>query len=324
MKLLEINGKITSKHSYNFLMRIATIIITYNAMPWIEKCLNSIQNSSLSSHVYIRDNGSTDGTQEYIQSHFPEVRFSQSVENLGFGKANNLELESAYKDGADFFFLLNQDAYLFPDTLEKLMKVAQNNPEFGIISPIHLAGDEKTLDFGFRNYIKRDQTSNHLLSDLLVEKNSLNDIYELDFINAAAWLLPKSTLEKVGGFSPLFFHYGEDRNYVNRVHSNYLKVGFNTKSYVIHDRKQQASNSSQKYPYLRLSYQISLQDKNLNLENYQSVYAKKMMKNIFLLQFNHLHKNWNEYKYLRANKKRLQSFLQKEKEPNAFLNLTIK
>ncbi len=283
---------------------IATIIITYNAMPWIEKCLKSIQNSSLSSHVYIRDNGSTDGTQEYIQSHFTEVRFSQSVENLGFGKANNLEIESAYKEGAEYFFLLNQDTYLFPDTLEKLMKVAQNNPEFGIISPIHLAGDEKTLDFGFRNYIRRTTVANHYLSDIMVDANTTQELYQLDFINAAAWLLPKHTIEKVGGFNPLFFHYGEDREYMNRVAFHELKAGFVPHCYMVHDRIQKDKKlKGQNTPVTRSL--IILLNPNDSYTFYKSVIdeIKSILKHLIGLNFNEISINSNVLFFLFKNRK---------------------
>ena len=95
------------------------------------------------------DNGSTDGTQEYIQKNFPEVDFIQSPENLGFGKANNLGIEKAYKEGADFFYLMNQDAWIFEDSIQKMIDVYENYPnkgEIGIISPMHLDGSEQKLD----------------------------------------------------------------------------------------------------------------------------------------------------------------------------------
>ena len=95
--------------------RIHTIIVTYNAMQWAEKCFSSLRKSSISVKTIVVDNGSTDGTQEYVKTNFPEVHFIQSPENLGFGKANNIGIEIAYKAGADFFYLMNQDAWIFED-----------------------------------------------------------------------------------------------------------------------------------------------------------------------------------------------------------------
>ena len=73
--------------------KIYLIIVTYNAMKWAEKCFSSLRKSSVPVHTMVVDNGSTDGTQEFNKTHFPEVEFIQSAENLGFGKANNLGIE---------------------------------------------------------------------------------------------------------------------------------------------------------------------------------------------------------------------------------------
>ncbi|WP_449399763.1 glycosyltransferase family 2 protein [Chryseobacterium wanjuense] len=83
--------------------KIYFIIVTYNAMKWAERCFTSLRQSSVPVKCIVIDNGSTDGCQDYIKTHFPEVDFIQSESNLGFGKANNIGIEKAYKEGADFF-----------------------------------------------------------------------------------------------------------------------------------------------------------------------------------------------------------------------------
>ena len=60
---------------------------------------------------------------------------------------------------------------------------------------------------------------------------------EAPFINAAFWFIPVRTLKRLGGFSPLFYHYGEDKDYVNRLHRHGLKVGYVPEAYGNHDRQ---------------------------------------------------------------------------------------
>lgn len=214
------------------------IIVTFNAVKWAERCFSSLRRSSVPVEVIVVDNGSTDGTQEYIKSHFPEVEFIQSPENLGFGKANNIGIEMAYKKGADFFYLMNQDAWIFEDSIQNLLDVYQNYPEkeeIGILSPMHLDGSEKKLDIFLDKYIAQN-FENRIISDLYL--NSTKTTYKISFINAAHWFLPKETVEKVGGFNPYFFHYGEDNEYVNRLHFHEKKILLCAKSRVVHDGKQ--------------------------------------------------------------------------------------
>ena len=223
--------------------KIHIIIVTYNAMKWAERCFSSLRKSSVPLSAYVVDNGSTDGTQDYINKNFPEVDFHQSPENLGFGRANNLAIEKAFRDGAEFFYLMNQDAWIFENTFSELIKLYENyenKEEIGIISPMHLDGSEKLLDFHFERYLARSVEKNRIISELFL--NSERNFVEVDFVNAAHWFLPKSTIEKVGGFNPFFFHGAEDYDYVNRIRYHQKKILVSLNSIVVHDAKKLISD----------------------------------------------------------------------------------
>lgn len=263
--------------------KISVIIVTYNAMKWAEKCFRSLRQSSVPIHCIVIDNGSTDGTQDYIQTHFPEVDFSRSPKNLGFGKANNIGIEKAYKKGADFFYLMNQDAWLYEDSIQKLLDVYEEYPqkaEIGILSPMHIDGSEKLLDIFLDKYIAINFEKTRLISDLYFQ--TLKPFYEINFINAAHWLLPKKTIETVGGFNPYFFHYGEDIEYVNRIQFHQKKVVLVPSSKVVHDGKQILRKvDSSKYPDLGIETKIM----NPNLPHAPILEKKSlrqsMLKNMF-------------------------------------------
>ncbi|NNK80925.1 MAG: glycosyltransferase family 2 protein, partial [Flavobacteriales bacterium] len=75
-----------------------------------------------------------------------------------------------------------------------------------------------------------------LITDAL--KQRLKDVYTLPFVNAAAWFIPRQTLEKIGGFDPLFSHYGEDDNFCQRLRFHGVKLGLVTDCFVRHDRAE--------------------------------------------------------------------------------------
>ena len=132
--------------------KIYIIIVTYNAMKWAERCFSSLKISSFPVNTIVIDNGSTDGTQDFIKANFPEIDFIESEKNLGFGLGNNLGIEKAYKNGADFIYLMNQDVWIFEGSIQKLLEAYQKHPkkeEIGILSPMHLDGSEKKLDLFF-------------------------------------------------------------------------------------------------------------------------------------------------------------------------------
>ena len=219
-------------------MKVSTVIVTYNALRsnWLYKCLGSIKHSTLPTDIIIVDNNSQDDTCKVIKEKYPEITLVENVVNAGFGKANNTGIEIALKDDADFVFLLNQDAWIERTTIENLASQISKNPNFGILSPIHLNGKGDTLDYKFSTYITPDLCKN-LYSDFVLNQIK-NLIYESDFICAAAWLISRRCLDIVGGFSPTFFHYGEDVNYVQRLQYKGLKIGVVPNTRICHDREE--------------------------------------------------------------------------------------
>lgn len=215
-------------------MNIYVVIVTYNPKKWIDQCFLSLRSSTVAVKTIVIDNGSTDGSQDVIIKHYPEVEFIQSSINLGFGKANNIGIKKAYDAGTDFVFLLNQDAWIEPDTIDKLVVAAKKNPEFGLISPIHLNGKGTDLDFNFSKYLSPNDSPS-FISDAFLGKVH-NNLYKIKFVNAAAWLLTRKCIETVGGFNPLFDMYGEDNNYLQRIFYHDFHIGVLANVRIYHDR----------------------------------------------------------------------------------------
>lgn len=306
------------------MLNIHIIIVTYNAMKWAERCFTSLRHSSVPVQCIVIDNGSSDGTQEYIKNHFPEVQFIQSEQNLGFGKANNIGIEAAYKEGADFFYLMNQDAWLYPDSIENMLKVYddyQKKEEIGIITPMHVDGTEKKLDIFLDKYIAQNCDTTRLISDLYFQ--ILNPYYELVFVNAAHWFLPKETIEIVGGFNPFFFHYGEDNEYVNRLHFHKKKILLVPESKAVHDGKQ-FLNKIDYTKYKDLSIETKILDPNHpdSLQREKKALIQSIIKNSLTGNIEKAKIHFKSYKTLRKNTPELLKIKEKiTKEKNCFLNI---
>lgn len=205
---------------------IFIVIVTYNGAKWIHKCLESVQKSEVPVYTIIVDNCSSDNTVSIIKHDFPEMFFIQTKENVGFGKGNNIGIRYAMEQGCDAVFLLNQDAWIEPDTIGKLIKYHDK----GILSPIHMNGEGNDLQSNFKEYSLRIP---ELYRDALVGKKQT--LYETSFVNAAAWYIPRSVLETIGGFNPIFFYRGEDNNYIDRAHYFGIKQYIVTDAIIYHD-----------------------------------------------------------------------------------------
>ncbi|MDR2236270.1 MAG: glycosyltransferase family 2 protein [Chryseobacterium sp.] len=305
--------------------QVYIIIVTYNAMKWAQRCFTSLRNSSVPVKCLVIDNGSSDGTQEYIKKHFPEVDFTQSETNLGFGKANNIGIEKAYQHRADFFYLMNQDAWLYPDTMEKMLEVYRNHPDqdrIGIISPMHIDGTEKHLDIFLDQYIAANYEKTRLISDLYLQ--NLKSHYEIRFVNAAHWLLPRHTIETVGGFNPYFFHYGEDDEYVNRIHFHQMKVLLVPGSRAVHDGIQ----SLHKIDYTRFEnvrVEINAMNPNLPdaLRQEKKALIQSMTRNLITGNLTQYKTLWKKYRKISSEEDQLSRFRNQVIQKGAtFLNLS--
>ena len=224
--------------------KILTIIVTYNGMKWIDKCIHSVLSSSIKSDIFVVDNASSDSTPDYIAKNFPTILLTRCPKNLGFGAANNIGLQYAIDKGYDYVYLLNQDAWVKEDTFEKLISVQKQHPEYGILSPIQLEANEQHFDYNFGAIISQWSKETKACEDLFFKREV--EVIPFPRIMAAHWLISRDCLINVGGFSPAFFHYGEDGNYADRVWHKGYKVGIVTSATGIHDREKRRNSDEKK------------------------------------------------------------------------------
>ena len=212
-------------------MRVVVVVVTYNGLKWIDKCFGSLRRSDVELQTVVVDNGSSDTTVSYLREHFPEVEVFECNENLGFAKANNIGIKYALEQNADYIFLLNQDAWIERNTISELIITFSHCENTGIAVPIQLNGSYSGLDDGFSGYLPRE-----FVSDLYVKH--LRGFYVLPFMNAAAWLISAECVKRVGGFDTLlFYHYGEDDNYCQRIRYHHFNLVLNTRCSFCHDRE---------------------------------------------------------------------------------------
>jgi GT2 family glycosyltransferase len=233
-----------------------------------------------------------------------KIKLIESKENVGFGRANNLGISLGLELNSDFIFLLNQDTVIQKDTVEKLLEVSNRNLNFGIISPIHSDGSGALLDVSFLYYINRQ--GENLISDSILNKE-MKEIYEVEMINAAAWFIPKKTFEIVGGFDPMFFLYGEDDNFCQRVLYHNLKIGITPKTIIKHDSDNNYtvnfSKGSEKY-YNKFLNRIRIQYGNVNSEDYRKInkirrhFIKEAIVSLLKLNFSEYQINKTKYKLI--------------------------
>lgn len=288
-------------------MIVVVIVVTYKGHKWYERCFKSLRESNHPIQTVVIDNASNDGTVEYIREHFPEIHLIESEENLGFGRANNIGIRYALENGGDYVFLLNQDAWIEPDTISKLIDVHKKDIDYGILSPMHLTADKNEIEHGLATYLHDYKTTDiNFFQDLYFSR--MQEVYESKYINAAAWLLPRETLEVIGGFDPIFFHYEEDDDYLNRVRYHKKKIGIVPNARVVHDHHQIFDISNEKLTIRRHQF-LLVRFTNVNNHESLSGYLIYLLRKIFVCFFcgkwDEMTAWWTDYCFLLVRRKRI-------------------
>jgi len=287
--------------------KVFVIIVTYKGKQWYDKCFESLRKSSLPVQTIVVDNTPGEEDAEYIKSHYPEIHLIKTNDNLGFGKANNIAMRFAYDNGCDYAFLLNQDTWLIKeDTIEQLAQIAEQHPEFGILSPMHVMADGKTMNMDYE--YEPGRCSRRLAKDLY--SGSLQDVYDTDYVNAAAWLIPRRIIETVGGFDPLFRQYGEDDDYMNRVRYHKFKIGICPKMALVHDHTADTWSEEGKTLFRKankdhLEKYLNI-NKGYNYLQLRWMYLKRLVKAYISRNKYEQDVNRHAFVFLRKNNKRIQ------------------
>lgn len=204
-------------------MQVSVIIVNYNTRQLLCNCLRSIQERTtyIEYEVIIVDNASTDDSYEIVTRDFPWVRWIQSEENLGFGRANNLGMSVAK---GKYFFLLNSDTLLVNNALKEFFDYAELNPDFGALGAILLGPDNDTchsfgkfitpwseLKFVLVKYLRflKDKSNLH--------PEKVDSPQKVDYITGADLWIPRKVYETIGGFDPIFFMYCEEVDWQQRM-----------------------------------------------------------------------------------------------------------
>lgn len=223
--------------------KVLVIVVTYNGMPWLDRCLSSVCVSTKNAQnvdvdLFVVDNDSTDGSADFVQAHFPQAKLVRSAENLGFSKANNLGMRYALDKGYDYVYLLNQDAWLAPGALETLVAAAEAHPEYAVLSPLQMTDGYKAMDPQFEKIFRRYAPQNDIC-----HPGRSRRIYCVERVMAAHWLMPVAALKTVGFFEEeLFPLYGQDDDWCNRARYKGLRIGIVAEARAVHDRAQRTES----------------------------------------------------------------------------------
>ena len=207
----------------------AVVVATFNALPWLEQCLESVSGVQ----AVVVDNGSTDGTVAFVRGRFPAVAIVEQ-ENVGLAAAWNRGLEATT---ADYVLILNADAWLTEGSLDRLVAFAESRPDAAVVGP-RLLNPDGTLQRSVRGFPTpwRLATEYFFLRKLAPRSRLFNAFYaggfdhdevrEAEVVMGACMLVRRAAVAEVGPLDEAFFLFSEETDWCYRFRQAGWKVLF--------------------------------------------------------------------------------------------------
>ena len=202
-------------------MELTVVIVNYNVKYYLAQCLQSVLRATraIETEIWIVDNASTDGSETYIKSRFPEVTYVYNTENVGFARGCN---QARRKTSGRYVLLLNPDTIVGEDTLKQALRFMNDHPETGAAGVKMMDACGRFLPESKRGYPTLGATFGKLsgLGRVFPHQKKLNSYYRndlspdgihpVDVLAGAFMLMPRTALEDCGLLDETFFMYGED------------------------------------------------------------------------------------------------------------------
>ncbi|MFQ5855671.1 MAG: glycosyltransferase family 2 protein [Anaerolineae bacterium] len=214
---------------------VTTIVVNWKLKEETVRCLRSLEQLDLPCHVIVVDNGSCDGSAEYLVRRFPQAELIALNSNVGFGAACNRAITRALNDAfCDYVFLLNNDAVVHPRTLSELISVAQAHPEAGIFGPkIYCQDEPRTVWYAGARRRRGVLAAADTGRDRL-DRGQFNTLRDVDYVFGTAMFIRRGVLERVGLFDERFFLYLEDLDFCLRAQAVGFSLLFVPEAHVWH------------------------------------------------------------------------------------------
>ena len=234
---------------------LSIIIVNWNSLQFLRQCLRTVvaQQHGLQLEVIVIDNASYDGSAEMLADEFPQVRFVQGAENIGFARANNAAF--AVSTGRVILFL-NPDTEVLGDAVARMLALLDTRADAGAVGCRLLNTDGSLQTSCVQPF---PTILNQLFDSELLRRwfpraewwgmRALLDRHggavSVEVISGACLMVSRIAFERVGRFSENYFMYAEDLDLCFKLH----KAGFHNyylgDASVVHHGGQSTSAKSE-------------------------------------------------------------------------------
>ena len=244
--------------------QIAVVILNYNGIHFLKQFLPNVFEHSKEATVYVIDNGSTDGSHEYLKS-LTNVSIIRSEKNLGYTGGYNFGLKQLNEP---FWVLINSDIEVTSGWLKAPIELLKNNEQFAVCQPKLLDLNQRAkFEYagaagGFIDYYGYPFCKGRLFETIEEDKNQYNTTEEIFWASGACLFIKSDIFKKVGGFDENYFAHMEEIDLCWRIKNHGYKIMYEPKSAVYHLGGGTLNKANPKKTYLNFRNNLSTILKN--------------------------------------------------------------
>jgi GT2 family glycosyltransferase len=206
---------------------VSIVIVSFNTLKLLQPCLQACLDNlrGISAEIIVVDNGSSDGSVEYIRSTYPQVIVVANPKNLGFAAANNIGFKMAK---GKYIVILNTDAFLHAGVIPSAIQKMEENDRLGLcgVKLVGRNGEWQPSARLFPSLLNHFLQLTGLASTFPRSRffgrgdrtwSSAYESTETDWVPGAFAIIRRSVLEEIGFFDERFFFYYEEVDLCRRV-----------------------------------------------------------------------------------------------------------
>lgn len=261
--------------------RIAVVILNWNTRNFLEKFLpDVIKFSGDSAQVFVVDNGSTDDSVNFVETHFHTVSVIRNEKNEGFTGGYN---SSLFKIDAEYFLILNSDVQVTENYLEPLIRLMDSNPKIGACQPKILSFHEpEQFEYagaagGFIDKYGYPFCRGRIFNSIEKDENQYNNSIPIFWASGACMFVRSKLFNELGGFDDKFFAHMEEIDLCWRMKHAGYSIYFVPTAKVFHVGGGTLAKSNPRKTYLNFRNNLLMLYKNSPEKTLNSVLYMRMI-----------------------------------------------
>jgi GT2 family glycosyltransferase len=263
---------------------VIVLILSYNGKHLLDEAIRSYSLNKYENYtIVVIDNGSTDGSRDYIESNYPGVKVLRTDKNLKYSGGLNFGLQYAFtQQKADYVVITNNDVKADTELISSLIEVGVTDEAIGfVIGKVYYYDQPDTFQTVGKKSDPVNWNAGHI-GQGEVDTGQYDYIAQRDFCDDIYWLVSRKVYEKTGGYDTEFAFQGEDFDWQVRAKQAGYRIMYTPKAKLWHKESVTIGKSSPFKAYYDARNPLIIHMKYRTAPQFKKVFHTRLKANLKL------------------------------------------